>query len=102
MAGKKSDKRRWVRGVRTDSTFPPQGLFSKDARTIARTMASQEVSPKGIGSVIRMIPFFINRGRQELAGRAEGGARESEEVPPGEGPQGGIIIVRGRHDHAFH
>ena len=66
MAEKTTEKKRWVRGVRTVSTFPPQGLFTKDARTIARTMASKEVSPKGIGSGIRMIQFFINRAGKNL------------------------------------
>ena len=29
-------------------------------------MASKEVSPKGIGSGIRMIQYFINRGGKDL------------------------------------
>jgi hypothetical protein len=66
MAGKKAEKRRWVRDVKTVSTFPPEGLFAKDARTIARTMASKKVSPKGVGSGIRMIQFFINRAGKNL------------------------------------
>ena len=60
-------KKKWVRGVKTVSTFPPQGLFTKDAATIARTMASKKVSPKGIGSGIRMIQFFINRAGKSLS-----------------------------------
>lgn len=59
-------KKRWVRGVKTVSTFPPKSLFTKDAQTIARTMASKKVSPKGIGSGIRMIQFFINRAGKNL------------------------------------
>ena len=66
MAAKKTDKNRWVRGVKTVSTFPPEGLFTKDAKTIARVMASKKVSPKGIGSGIRMIQFFINRAGKNL------------------------------------
>ncbi|HLJ97804.1 MAG TPA: DUF3175 domain-containing protein [Gemmataceae bacterium] len=58
--------RKWVQGVKTVSTYPPQGLFTKDAATIARIMASKEVSPKGIGSGIRMIQFFINRAGKTL------------------------------------
>ncbi|HEY3242573.1 MAG TPA: DUF3175 domain-containing protein [Phycisphaerae bacterium] len=42
-------------------------MFNKDARTIARTMASKRVSPKGIGSGIRMIQFFINRAGKTLS-----------------------------------
>lgn len=64
MAKKKQKK--WVRDVKTASTFPPEGLFTKDAKTIARTMASKKVSPKGIGSGIRMIQYFINRSGKDL------------------------------------
>jgi tRNA(adenine34) deaminase len=56
----------WVRDVTTVSTFPPEGTFTKDAETIARIMASKSVSPKGIGSGIRMIQFFINRAGKNL------------------------------------
>ncbi len=59
-------KKKWVRDVKTVSTFPPEGLFTKDAQTIARSMASKKVSPKGIGSGIRMIQFFINRAGKNL------------------------------------
>ena len=62
-------KRKWVRKVKTVSTAPPEGIFTKDAQTIARAMASKEVSPKGIGSGIRMIQFFINRGGKNLSAR---------------------------------
>ena len=61
-----AEKRKWVRGVKTVSTYPPKGLFTKDAETIARTMASKKISPKGIGSGIRMIQFFINRAGKDL------------------------------------
>jgi hypothetical protein len=66
MAETRATKRRWVRGVKTVSTFPPEGTFAKDAETIARTMASEQVSPKGIGSGIRMVQFFINRAGKKL------------------------------------
>jgi tRNA(adenine34) deaminase len=64
---KKKPKKKWVRGVKTVSTSPPKGIFTKDAETIAKTMASKKVSPKGIGSGIRMIQFFINRGGKNLS-----------------------------------
>lgn len=57
---------RWVRNVTTVSTFPPEGTFTQDAQSIARIMASKRVSPKGIGSGIRMIQFFINRAGRNL------------------------------------
>jgi tRNA(adenine34) deaminase len=59
-------KKKWVQDVKTVSTYPPKDLFTKDAETIARTMATQEVSPKGIASGIRMIQFFINRAGKNL------------------------------------
>jgi hypothetical protein len=59
-------KRRWVQHVKTVSTFPPEGTFVKDAESVARTMASKKVSPKGIGSGIKMIQYFINRGGKGL------------------------------------
>jgi Protein of unknown function (DUF3175) len=67
MTKKKADPKRWVHGVKTVSTFPPEGLFAKDARTIATVMASKKVSPKGIGSGIRMVQFFINRAGKNLS-----------------------------------
>jgi tRNA(adenine34) deaminase len=60
-------KRRWVAKVQTDSTHPPPGLFKKDAETIARTLASNKVSPKGPGSGMRMLTYFINRGGKGLS-----------------------------------
>ena len=69
-AGRSTNKRkatrRWVAQVTTDSTHPPPGLFTKDAATIARTLASRKVSPKGAGSGMRMLTYFINRGGKNL------------------------------------
>jgi tRNA(adenine34) deaminase len=67
MAGTKTGKRRWSHDVHTVSTFPPEGTFTKDAKTIARVMGSKKVSPKGPGSGIRMIQFFINRAGKHLS-----------------------------------
>src|SRR4051812_49172795 len=44
---KTHSKKRWVARVKTDSTHPPEGLFTKHAAMIARTLASKRVSPKG-------------------------------------------------------
>jgi hypothetical protein len=57
---------RWSSKVKTDSTFPPPGLFNKNAGTIARTLASKKVSPKGPGSGMRMLTFYINRAGKNL------------------------------------
>ena len=56
-----ASQKKWVRNVKTDSTHPPEGLFKKDPETIARTLASKKVSPKGPGSGMRMLTYFINR-----------------------------------------
>lgn len=63
---KKRSKRRWVKQVATDSTHPPPHTFTGSAAQIARTMARKDVSPKGLGSGIRMIQYFINRGGKGL------------------------------------
>jgi Protein of unknown function (DUF3175) len=70
---KSSGVKRWVAKVKTDSTHPPKGLFTKSASTIARTLASRKVSPKGPGSGMRMLTYFMNRGGRGLraARRAE-------------------------------
>jgi hypothetical protein len=60
-------KKRWVAKVTTDSTHPPRGLFTKSAATIARTLALKNVSPKGIGSGMRMLTYFINRAGRGLS-----------------------------------
>lgn len=64
MATKKS--KRWVRSVNTDSTHPPEGLFTKSAGVIVRSLASKKVSPKGPGSGLKMLTYFINRGGKGL------------------------------------
>ncbi|HXZ81597.1 MAG TPA: DUF3175 domain-containing protein [Terriglobales bacterium] len=53
--------------MKTVSTYPPEGLFTKDASTIARTLASKKVSPKGPGSGMRMLTYFINRAGKGLS-----------------------------------
>lgn len=60
-------KKLWVASVKTDSTHPPPGLFTKSAATIARALASKKVSPKGPGSGMRMLSYFINRAGSGLS-----------------------------------
>lgn len=60
-------QRKWVRIVKTDSTHPPQGLFTRDPETIARRLASKQVSPKGPRSGMRMLTYFINRAGKGLS-----------------------------------
>jgi len=64
---KKRSTRRWVRQVTTDSTHPPPRTFTGSAQQIARTMARKDISPKGLGSGIRMIQYFINRAGRDLS-----------------------------------
>jgi tRNA(adenine34) deaminase len=63
----KRNRRRWVARVKTDSTHPPAGLFTRSASIIARTLASRKVSPKGPGSGMRMLTYFINRAGRGLS-----------------------------------
>jgi Protein of unknown function (DUF3175) len=62
MAG----KNKWSAGVSTDSMHPREGLFNRDAKTIARELASKKVSPKGPSSGMRMLTFYINRAGKKL------------------------------------
>jgi tRNA(adenine34) deaminase len=64
---KAKETHRWVKNVKTASTYPPEGLFTKDAQTIARSLASKKVSPKGPASGMRMLNYFINRGGKGLS-----------------------------------
>jgi len=63
----KGSDARWSAKVKTVSTYPPEDLYTKDAETIARVMASKKVSPKGLGSAIRMVQFYINRAGKTLS-----------------------------------
>jgi len=60
-------KNRWISRVKTDSTHPPSGLFTKSAATIASALASRRVSPKGAVSGLRMLTYFINRAGRGLS-----------------------------------
>jgi hypothetical protein len=60
-------RKRWVAKVKTDSTHPPEGLFTRSAATIAKSLASKRVSPKGPGSGMRMLTYFINRAGRGLS-----------------------------------
>lgn len=66
-AARRKLRRKWSRKIKTASTFPPPGLFTKDAKTVARAMASKQVSPRGLGSGIRMVQMFINRAGKNLS-----------------------------------
>jgi tRNA(adenine34) deaminase len=80
MAEKTTRKPSWVRKVTTVSTHPPEGLFAKDAETIAEAMSRKEVSPKGLGSGIRMIQFFINRAGKALSSMRKNELEKAKEL----------------------
>jgi hypothetical protein len=63
---KRGAAKKWSAGVTTSSTKPPEGLFTKSAAVIARSLASKKVSPKGLASGLRMLTFYINRAGKEL------------------------------------
>jgi hypothetical protein len=75
MAGKSESHSRstnkkknyWVSKVNTDSTHPRAGLFTEKSETIARSLTSKKVSPKGPGSGMRMLTYFINRAGRGLS-----------------------------------
>lgn len=73
MGKQPRSRSRWSQRVKTESTFPPPGLFAEDAETIAETLARPEISPGGLGPAIRMVTFFVNRAGHTLpdARRAE-------------------------------
>ncbi|HUA91962.1 MAG TPA: DUF3175 domain-containing protein [Terracidiphilus sp.] len=72
--------RKWSGKVNTDSTHPPEGLFNKDPETIARMLASKRVSPKGPGSGMRMLTFFINRAGKNLSPSRKKALEKAKEI----------------------
>jgi tRNA(adenine34) deaminase len=80
LAMARSQVNRWSAKVRTVSTFPPEGLFNKDAETIARSLASKKVSPKGPGSGMRMLTFFINRAGKNLSAARKAELNKAKEL----------------------
>jgi hypothetical protein len=59
-------KRKWSADIKTDSTFPPAGTFTKPGEEVAQIMATKKVSPLGLGSAIKMVQMFINRSGKNL------------------------------------
>jgi len=72
--------KKWSGKVKTVSTYPPEGLFTKDPETIARTLASKKVSPKGPGSGMRMLTFFINRAGKNLSTSRKSKLQKAKEL----------------------
>lgn len=74
--------KKWSSQVKTASTYPPEGLFNKDPETIARTLASKRVSPKGPGSGMRMLTFYINRAARNLSVRRKAQLQRAKDLLP--------------------
>ena len=72
--------KKWSGRVKTDSTHPPAGLFTKDPETIARTLASKRVSPKGPASGMRMLTFFVNRAGKNLPATRKAKLQKAKEL----------------------
>jgi hypothetical protein len=72
--------KKWSGKVKTASTYPPEGLFNKDPETIARTLASKRVSPKGPGSGMRMLTFYINRAGKGLSASRKRALERAKEM----------------------
>jgi hypothetical protein len=75
-----SATRKWSGSVNTTSTYPPEGLFTKDPETIARTLAAKKVSPKGPGSGMRMLSFYINRAGKNLSASRKAKLEKAKEL----------------------
>jgi hypothetical protein len=50
-----------------DATFFPEGTLSKSASHIVKIAKSKRYAPKGIGSAIRYLTYFLNRGGEGLS-----------------------------------
>jgi len=70
----------WVQKVKSISTFPPDKTFTKSAKEVAKVMADPSVSPKGLGSAIKMIQYFINRGGKALSKERKDELKEAENI----------------------
>lgn len=74
------NKKRWSAGVKTTSTYPPEGLFNRSAAIIARSLASKRVSPKGPASGMRMLTFYINRAGHNLSAERRAELEKAKEL----------------------
>jgi tRNA(adenine34) deaminase len=53
--------------LKADFVHMPVGLFTKDAETIAESLASKEVSPHGPAAGMRMLSFYITNSSRCLS-----------------------------------
>ena len=71
---------KWVSKVKTDSTHPPEGLFTRSPQEIARELASKKVSPKGPASGMRMLTYYINRAGKGLSASRRAALQKAKEL----------------------
>ena len=53
--------------LKADIVHMPVGLFTKDAKTIAESLASEEVSPHGPAAGMRMLSFYLTSSSRFLS-----------------------------------
>lgn len=76
-------QKKWSAKVKTDSTHPQEGLFTKTPSEIAKALASKKVSPKGPGSGMRMLTFYINRAGKNLPQERRATLKKATEILSG-------------------
>lgn len=53
--------------MKADIVHMPIGLFTKDPKTIAESLASKEVSPQGPAAGMRMLSFYLTSSSRCLS-----------------------------------
>lgn len=74
-------KKEWSAKVDTDSTHPDSGLFNKSPTVIAKSLASKKVFPKGPGSGMRMLTFYVNRAGKNLTPARKRALEKAKALP---------------------
>ncbi len=62
-----SPKNGWTNDPKSGCALPPAGLFTKDPKTIADSLASKEVSPQGPASGMRVLAFYLSHAGKSLS-----------------------------------
>jgi len=70
----------WAKDVKTVSTYPPEGLFTRSPQEVARGLASKNVSPKGPVSGLRMPTFFVNCAGKGLSKTRRANLEKAKEI----------------------
>lgn len=62
---RKKRKQRWIASVETTAIDVPEGVMTKSAPEVARTLLAQN-RERDAGSINRFIQFYINRSGRNL------------------------------------